>query len=66
MVLYIIELRNLSTQHAKYDLPSLLYGYKTNLKAFTLKRRLKKGICSSPSEMNIRNSILQAFNKQNA
>ena len=37
------------------------FQYKTNLKAFTLKRRLKKGICLSPSEMNIWNSILQAL-----
>ena len=63
-MLYIIELRNLSTQNAKYGLPTLLGGYKTikpfNIKqeAFTLKRSLKKGICSSPSEMSMQNSVL--------
>ena len=35
------------------------FQYKT--KAFTLKCGLKRGIYSSPSEMNMRNSVLQAL-----
>ena len=65
-VMYIIKLHNFTTQKGQIWLAYFIIWlqnkpFSTKQKAFTLQCGLKRGIYSSPSEMNMRNSILQAL-----